>query len=58
MKKILQKTTDFFKNNFKLIIGIAVLILVVGGFFLMQTKTTSLENSDLTTWTDDQSATA
>ncbi|MBP5794421.1 MAG: hypothetical protein J6W41_00175 [Alphaproteobacteria bacterium] len=51
MKKILHKTTDFFKNNFKLIIGIAVLILVVGGFFLMQTKTTSLENSDLKTWT-------
>ncbi len=52
MKKISRKITDFFKNNFKLVIGIAVLILVIAGFFLIQTKTTTLENADLKKWTE------
>ena len=38
---------NFLKRNFKLIIGIAVLVLVVAIFFITQYKSTSLENGNL-----------
>ena len=43
---------EFFKRNFKLIIGIAVLVLVVAIFFLTQSKSASLENGNLQKWTE------
>lgn len=43
---------DFLKKNFKLIIGIAVLVLVVAMFFLTKSKSASLENGDLQKWTE------
>ena len=52
MKKALNTIKDFFIRNFKLIIGIAVLILVVSLFFLAQYKSESLENSNLQKWTE------
>ncbi len=42
---------NFLKRNFKLIIGIAVLVLVVAIFFITQYKSTSLENGNLQKWT-------
>lgn len=52
MKDILRKIKGFFKKNFKLIIGIAVLLLVICLFFMTQYKTTSLESADLQKWTE------
>ncbi len=52
MKKVFNKTTNFFKKNFKLIIGVAVLVLVIIIFFTIQYKTTSLENTNLQKWTE------
>ncbi len=52
MKHILGKIVSFFTRNFKLIIGIAVLILVVAVFFMAQYKSESLENADLQKWTE------
>lgn len=43
---------DFLKKNFKLIIGIAVLVLVVAVFFLTKSKSASLENGDLQKWAE------
>lgn len=52
MKQIISKIQEFFAKNFKLIIGIAVLILVIALFFLAQYKSESLENGDLKKWTE------
>lgn len=49
---MLTKIMNFFKNNFKLIIGIAVLVLVVVIFFAIQYKSESLENGTLQKWTE------
>ena len=43
---------NFFKRNFKLIIGISVLVLVVVLFFVTQYKSSSLENGNLKKWTE------
>ena len=48
----MAKIIEFLKKNFKLIIGIAVLILVVAIFFLTQSKSASLENGNLQKWTE------
>jgi len=48
----MDKIVVFLRTNFKLIIGIAVLIVVIPLFFMAQYKTTSLENSDLQKWTE------
>lgn len=42
---------NFFKKYFKLIIGIAVLVLAVSVFFMLQYKTTTLEGGNLEKWT-------
>ena len=47
----MDKIVNFLKKNFKLIIGIAVLLVVIPLFFMMQYKSTSLENADLQKWT-------
>jgi hypothetical protein len=52
MKQTLGKIASFFVRNFKLIIGIAVLVLVVAIFFVAQYKSESLENADLQKWTE------
>jgi hypothetical protein len=52
MKSMLAKVASFFVKNFKLIIGIAVLILAVALFFMTQYKTTSLEDGNLQKWTE------
>ena len=51
MKNWMNKAFAFLKNNFKLIVGIAVLVLVVCIFFMMQYKSSSLENGNLQKWT-------
>lgn len=48
----MKKIWNFLKKNFKLIIGVAVLILVVCVFFATQRKATSLENGNLQKWTE------
>lgn len=52
MKKIINKIGEFLKKRFKLIIGIAVLILAVSLFFIAQYKSDSLEGADLQKWTE------
>ena len=47
-----SKLMNFFKKNFKLVIGGAVLVLVGCIFFFAQCKSTSLENGDLQKWTE------
>lgn len=47
----MDKIVMFLRKNFKLIIGIAVLVMVIPLFFMMQYKSTSLENGDLQKWT-------
>ena len=51
MGGIMNTIANFLKKNFKLIIGIAVLILVGVMFFMAQYKSTSLENGNLQKWT-------
>lgn len=51
MKNILSKIKDLFKNNFKLVMGVAVLILAISIFFMAQIKSESLENGNLQKWT-------
>lgn len=48
----MKKIWNFLKKNFKLIIGIAVLILVVCVFFATQRKAASLESGNLQKWTE------
>ena len=48
----MSQIANFFKKNFKLIIGIAVLVLVVAIFFVAQLKSENLENGDLQKWTE------
>lgn len=48
----MTKILEFLKKNFKLIIGIAVLVLVVAVFFVTQSKSISLENGNLQKWTE------
>ena len=43
----MKKAIDFLKRNFKLIIGIAVLVLVVAIFFAVKSKSVGLENGNL-----------
>ena len=52
MRKIIGKIGVFFKKKFKLIIGIAVLILAISLFFIAQFKSDSLENGTLQKWTE------
>ncbi len=52
MKSIAIKIGGFFVKNFKLIIGIAVLVLAVALFFITQYKTSSLEDGNLQKWTE------
>ena len=47
----MKKTIDFLKRNFKLIIGIAVLVLVIAIFFAVKSKSVGLENGNLQKWT-------
>ena len=51
MKNILSKIKDLLKNNFKLVMGVAVLILAISIFFMAQIKSESLENGNLQKWT-------
>ena len=48
----MTKLKNFFKKNFKLIIGIAVLILTASMFFIAQYKSSNLENATLQKWTE------
>lgn len=48
----MKKIWNFLKKNFKLIIGIAVLILVVCVFFATKRNAASLENGNLQKWTE------
>ena len=48
----MHKIKVFFKKNFKLIIGIAVLILAAFIFFKAQYKAECLENGNLQKWTE------
>ena len=52
MTQFLDKCGIFLRKNFKLIIGVAVLVLVVVIFFVTQYKSTSLENGNLKKWTE------
>ncbi len=47
----MKKAIDFLKRNFKLIIGIAVLVLVIAIFFAVKSKSVGLENGNLQKWT-------
>ena len=51
MKAFVNKIGSLFRKRFKLILGIAVLVLVVFAFFTMQYKSSSLEDGDLQKWT-------
>ncbi len=51
MKSLLFGIKELFRKNFKLIIGVAVLILAVCIFFAAQIKSESLENGNLQKWT-------
>ena len=48
----IEKIGVFLRKNFKLIIGIAVLVLVVAIFFMTQYKSISLENGNLQKWSE------
>lgn len=48
----MNKIGKFFKKNFKLIIGIAVLILTISMFFVAQYKAENLESANLQKWTE------
>lgn len=48
----MDKIIDYLKRNFKLIIGIAVLVVVIPLFFMLQYRSASLENADLQKWTE------
>ena len=48
----MNQIKNFLKKNFKLIIGIAGLVLVVCIFFMTRYKSGSLENGNLQKWTE------
>ena len=52
MRRALHKIKVFFKKNFKLILGIAVLVLAFIIFFTAQYKSECLENGNLQKWTE------